>query len=36
MKSRHVVMAEDIKEGGLGHYIGLAPIRGLNLPNERP
>ena len=34
MKSRHVVMAEDVKEGGRGHYIGLVPIRGFKVPNE--
>ena len=29
-------MAQDIKEGGRGHYIGLAAIRGLKVPNEPP
>ena len=27
-------MAEDIKEGGQGHYMGLGPIRGFKVPNE--
>ena len=34
MKSSQVVIVEGIKGGGLGHYIGLAAIRRLKVPNE--